>query len=113
MAAERWPTGGSAPPDGLVGPVLVLADAEAIGRLAPAWAAAFAAAGLEYRVRLVSGAAGEREIVALAGELRRQGARSCAVAGAAGAVATARAVAAGAGVPCVDLDGRPPPSRDG
>jgi hypothetical protein len=100
-------------PGGLVGPVLVLADAEAIRRLAPVWAEAFAAAGLQYRVRLVRGGAGRREIDTLAGELDRQGARSCAAAGAAGAVATARAVATCGGVPCVVLDDRAAGSGDG
>ena len=91
-------------PGGLIGPVLVLADAEAIGRLAPNWAKIFAAAQLRYRVRLVSGAEGGREVDALAGELSRHGAHSCAAAGAPGAVATAREVAARAGVPCIVLE---------
>lgn len=98
-------TAGPALPGGLIGPVLVLADAEAIGRLAPSWAKAFAAAELRYRVRLVSGAeGGGREVDALAGELSRHGARSCVAAGAPGAVATARGVAMRAGVPCIVLE---------
>lgn len=94
-------------PCDLVGPVLVLADAEAIGRLAPGWAVAFAAAGLRYRVRLVRGDAPPCEIDAVVAEVRRQAARSCAVAGDAAAVATARAVAARAAVPCIVLESRP------
>lgn len=105
MAVERpSPSGGPALPGGFVGPVLVLADAEAIGRHAQAWAEAFAAAGLPYRVRLVRSGAGQREIDGMAEELRRQGGRSCAAAGDAGAVATALAVATRAGVPCITLD---------
>ena len=91
-------------PGDLVGPVLVVADAEAIGRLAPTWAEVLAAAGLRYRVRLVSGTEAGRELDALADELARLGARACVAAGSAGALATARAVAACAGLPCVLLE---------
>ena len=58
------PTGGSkhskTPPlAGQPGPVLVLADNEAIARRAPAWAAGFSACGRPHRVRLVGPVAGD------------------------------------------------------
>lgn len=106
MAGEPWAGGGPSLPPGLVGPVLVVADADAIGRLAPGWACAFAAAGLRYRVRLVSGAGGQSVIDAVAEEVDRQAARSCAAAGDEVAVALARAVAARARVPCIVLESR-------
>jgi phosphoribosylcarboxyaminoimidazole (NCAIR) mutase len=107
MAGERQVRGqGAELPQGLVGPVLLLADADAIGRLAPGWAETFATMGLRYRVRLVSGAGGDREIDTVAGEFARQAAGSCVAAGDAAAVALARAVAARAGVPVFVLESR-------
>jgi glycerol dehydrogenase-like iron-containing ADH family enzyme len=107
MAVERQVRGqGAELPQGLVGPVLLLADADAIGRLAPRWAETFAALGLRYRVRLVSGAGGAREIDTIAEELARQAAGSCVAAGDGAVVALARAVAARAGVPIVVFESR-------
>jgi hypothetical protein len=75
------------------GPVLVVADVAAVGRLAPRWARDFAAAGRVHRVRVGGDAA------AIAAEIR-------------GAVAP---VAAAAGLPCVcgmdDAVAAPPPVR--
>jgi 1-deoxy-D-xylulose 5-phosphate reductoisomerase len=74
------------------GPVLVVADVAAVGRLAPRWARDFAAAG---RVRVGGDAA------AIAAEIRSLDATVVAVVGSADMRATVAPVAAAAGLPCV------------
>jgi hypothetical protein len=54
---------------GHAGPVLVVADNEAIARLAPRWAARFAASGRVHRVRLLS-LGSPSEIAAVVAEAR-------------------------------------------
>ena len=78
-----------------VGPVLVVADVAAVGRLAPRWARDFAGAGRVHRVRVGGDAA------AIAAEIRRLGATVVAVAGSEEMRAAVAAVAAAAGLPCV------------
>jgi len=78
---------------GLGGPVLVVADDDAIAEHAPAWAASFAAAGLVHRV-VVAGV----DIPAAAADFA---ARVIVAAGAADARAAAEAAAAGLGLPIV------------
>jgi len=79
---------------GLSGPVLVVADDDAVAAWAPAWAAAFAAAGMTHRVVV----AGVDAASAAAG----LGARVVMAAGAAATVPAARAAAALA-VPLVEV----------
>lgn len=80
------------------GPVLLVADDETIAACAPAWAAAFARAGVVHRV-VVAGV----DVVAAAAGL---GPRVVVAAGAAEACAAARAAAATLGLPLVET--RPP-----
>jgi hypothetical protein len=91
------------------GPVLVVADVAAVGRLAPRWARDFAAAGRVHRVRVGGDAA------AIAAEIRSLGATVVAVAGSADMQAAVAPVAAAAGLPCVcgtdDAVAAPPPVR--
>jgi len=79
---------------GLDGPVLVVADDTAIAAWAPAWAAAFATAGITHRV-VVAGV----DVVPAAAGL---GARVVVAAGATAAAAAALAAAA-LDVPLVEL----------
>jgi hypothetical protein len=77
------------------GPVLVVADVAAVGRLAPRWARDFAAAGRVHRVR-VGG-----DTAAIAVEIRSLDATVVAVVGSADMRAAVAPVAAAAGLPCV------------
>ncbi|NBW86821.1 MAG: iron-containing alcohol dehydrogenase [Planctomycetia bacterium] len=79
---------------GLSGPVLVVAGNSAIGRLAPIWAAAFAAAGWTHRVRLCGGESSRREIATLAAEAAGLSARVIVAAGGGKTLDAARAAAA-------------------
>ena len=79
---------------GLSGPVLVVAGNAAIARLAPLWAAAFAAAGWTHRVRLRGGESSRREIAALAAEADSLSARVIVAAGGGKTLDAARAAAA-------------------
>ena len=89
---------------GLEPPALVVADNATIGRLAPAWAATFAALGWRHRVRLCE-PRGEpidhRMIAALVAEASGLGARTVVAAGGPGTVAAASAAAAALGLPVV------------
>ena len=70
MAIDRDPQQpGAASSGGPAGPVLIVADNEAIARLAPRWAARFAAVGRMYRVRLLSHGS-PAELAAVAAEAR-------------------------------------------
>ena len=94
-ASLPWPTGsgtvrfeGPLPPRAGCGPVFVIASDESVGRLAPAWADAFARAGWCHRVRVIASSvpsAGEFDrlvaevtqfgatlVVAAAGDCERQ-----------------------------------------
>jgi hypothetical protein len=86
------------------GPVLIVADNDAIGRRAPAWARLLAAAGWLHRVRFWEGRADDAVIARLAAEARAFGARVVVAAGAPATRAAARDVAAATGLPCV-IDG--------
>jgi len=79
---------------GLSGPVLVVAGNSAIARLAPGWAAAFAAAGWTHRVRLCGGESSRREIAALAAEAASLSACVIVAAGGGKTLDAARAAAA-------------------
>lgn len=96
------PTGGSKHPKtpllaGQPGPVLVLADNEAIARRAPAWAAEFLAAGRPHRVRLVGRVASD--IDALVIEAVNLAATAILAAGGPGSRHAACAVATRLGLP--------------
>lgn len=86
---------------GLSGPVLVVAGNAAIARLAPTWAAAFAAAGWTHRVRLFGAESSRREIAALAAEAASLSARVIVAAGGGKALDAARAAAAASRLPFV------------
>jgi len=87
---------------GLAGPVLVVADGEAISRLAPAWAEAFAAAGWLHRV-LAAGTAATGEVAAIAAEAESLRAAALVAAGDAAVRATVEQAAAACRLPCVAL----------
>ena len=95
-AAGREATG-IPPLAGHPGPVLVLADNEAIARRAPAWAAGFLAVGRPHRVRLVGPLAGD--IDGLVTEAVNLAATAILAAGGAGARQAAQAVATRLGLP--------------
>ena len=84
----------------MTGPVLIIADNDAIARLAPRWAEQFAAAGRLHRVRL-AGVPGEPEIERLVNEARSLAAVAIATAGGDAARALAAAVATRLGLPAV------------
>jgi glycerol dehydrogenase-like iron-containing ADH family enzyme len=84
----------------VTGPLLVIADNEAIARLAPGWAERFAAAGLGYRVRL-AGSLGDRELEAVVAEARSLPARAILAAGSPATRALAAAAAARLGLPMI------------
>lgn len=79
---------------GLSGPVLVVAGATAVERLAPAWATAFAAAGWGHRVLAFGGESSRREIAAIVREAEAFGAAALVGAGGGKALDAARAAAA-------------------
>ena len=81
-------------------PILVVADNDAIARLAPRWAGQFAAAGRLYRVRL-AGVPGDREIERLATEARSLEAVAIAAAGGEAVQSLAAAVATRLGLPLI------------
>lgn len=83
------------------GPVLVVADNDAIGSHAPDWARQVAAAGWRHRVRFWEGPADETAIARLAAEARAFGARAIVASGGTATRVVARHVAAAIGVPCV------------
>lgn len=79
---------------GLAGPVLVVADDDAIATSAPAWADSFASARIEHRV-VVHGV----DVLAAAADF---GARAIVAAGSGAAVAAARDAAVALGIPFVE-----------
>ena len=81
-------------------PVLVIADQDTVGRLAPAWFESFDEAGWLYRVRSFGGRANDAEIAALAAEARSLGAKSIAAVGDAGLSDAAVAAAEKADISC-------------
>lgn len=84
-------------------PILVVADNDAICRLAPRWARAFAGAGRHYRVRLV-GSPSDQEIDRVAAEATSLAAAEIMGAGGAASQAVAAAVAARLGLSLVRAD---------
>lgn len=84
-------------------PILVVADNDAIRRLAPVWARAFAAAGRLHRVRL-AGSPSEREIDRVAAEATSLAAVEIMGAGGAASQAIAAAVAARLGLSLARAD---------
>ncbi len=85
--------------EGLRGPVLVVADARAISRWAPAWAAVFAAAGWTHRVF----AADPADVGAIVAEAESLRAATMLAAGDAAMVAAVESAAAACGLPCAAL----------
>jgi len=84
------------------GPVLVVADNDAIGRCGPTWARAFAAVGRSHRVRLCdAGLADRQEVTAVLREAASLGAVVIVGAGVGGVVEVARRAAAEAHLPFV------------
>lgn len=83
---------------GLEGPVLIAAGSDTVGRLAPVWADAFAAAGWTHRVLAVGVAALDRETAAIAAESRVLAAGVIVAAGGGRTLAAGRAAAAAVGV---------------
>lgn len=79
---------------GLDGPVLIVAGATPIARLAPIWAAALEELGLSHRVRLFGGESSRREIAAIVAEARSLGARTIVAAGGGKVLDAGRAAAA-------------------
>jgi hypothetical protein len=82
---------------GLAGPVLVVADNEAIARRAPAWAAGFSACGRPHRVRLVGQMAGDVDDLVV--EATNLAATAILAAGGKEAMQAGRAVAARLSLP--------------
>ena len=89
------------------GPALVVADGASVTRQAPAWAAAFAAAGRVHRVLVMPG--GPAAAPAIVAEARSLGASAIFAAGPTPVVAAARRAAAELDRPCVELTG---PARE-
>lgn len=87
---------------GLAGPVLVVADDEAVARLAPAWAEAFSAAGWLHRV-LAAGPGAVAEVAAIAAEAESLRAAALVAAGDAAVLAAVQQAAAACRLPCVAL----------
>lgn len=85
----------------MTGPVLVVADNEAIARLAPRWAETFAAAKLGYRVRLAGSLGEPAELEGVIAEARSLAAGAILAAGAPSTQALARAAAAELGLPLI------------
>lgn len=85
----------------MTGPILIVADNDAITRLAPSWADRFARAGRVHRVRL-AGSAGACDIDRLAAEAQTLAAVAIAAAGGDAAWSLAAAVASRLGLPLVD-----------
>lgn len=85
------------------GPVLIVADNDAIARLAVRWQDFFSAAGRSYRVRLLS-AGSPAELAAVAAEARSLAAGSILAAGSSLLVGRAARAATAAGLPLVVWD---------
>jgi glycerol dehydrogenase-like iron-containing ADH family enzyme len=87
------------------GPVLVVADNDAIGRCGPAWMRAFATAGRPHRVRLCdAGLADPQDVAAVLREAASLGAVVIVGAGDSQVVAVARRAAAEARLPFVVME---------
>jgi glycerol dehydrogenase len=86
---------------GLEGPVLLVAGATPISRLATTWALAFDDVGMSHRVRLFGGESSRREIAAIAEEGRSLGARTIVAAGGGKVLDAARSAAAALRLPFV------------
>jgi glycerol dehydrogenase-like iron-containing ADH family enzyme len=86
---------------GLEGPVLIVAGATPIARLAPVWAAALDDVGMGHRVRLFGGASSQPEIAAIVNEARSLGARTIVAAGKDSLIDAARSAAAALRLPFV------------
>jgi glycerol dehydrogenase len=86
---------------GLEGPVLLVAGATPISRLATTWALAFDDVGMSHRVRLFGGESSRREIAAIAEEARSLGARTIVAAGGGKVLDAARSAAAALRLPFV------------
>lgn len=86
---------------GLEGPVLLVAGATPISRLATTWALAFDDVGMSHRVRLFGGESSRREIAAIAEEARSLGARAIVAAGGGKVLDAARSAAAALRLPFV------------
>jgi len=89
--------------DGRVGPVLIVADADAISGSAPAWAAAFHAAGWVHRVLAAARRADDDEVTGIAAEAESLGAATVVGVGGAAVVAAVEVAAARRGLPCLCL----------
>jgi glycerol dehydrogenase len=86
---------------GLEGPVLIVAGATPIARLAPVWAAALDDVGMGHRVRLFGGESRQPEIAAIVEEARSLGARTIVAAGEDNLIEAARSAAAALRLPFV------------
>lgn len=89
-------------PGTLAGPVLLLADNPTIAAGAPAWARAFAAAGLTYRVRLIEDDR-EASVAAAIAEAASLRAATILAVGGGGPRSVGRAVAERLGLPLAEL----------
>lgn len=85
----------------LDGPVLIAAGNSAVTRLAPTWAASFAAVGWSHRVLVVTGESSLREITAIAAEATSFAAQAIVGVGGGTVLDDARAAAATVGLPFV------------
>lgn len=92
-------------------PVLVVADTEGVGRLAPAWLAGFDALAWPYRVRVFSGRATPAEIAALAAEARSFGAKTIAAIGDDELIRVAEAAGLGQKISCCAVPWKTPEGR--
>ena len=86
---------------GLEGPVLVIAGATPIARLAPIWAAALDEVGIGHSVRLFGSESSRREIAAIVEEARSLGARTIVAAGGGNVLDAAWSAAAALRLPFV------------
>ena len=96
-----WRLGAEMAAVGLEGPVLIVAGATPIARLAPTWAAALGDVGMSHRVRLFGGESSRREIAMIAEEAKDFGARTIVAAGGGKVLDAARSAAAGLRLPFV------------
>jgi glycerol dehydrogenase-like iron-containing ADH family enzyme len=86
---------------GLEGPVLIVAGATPIARLAPVWATALEDVGMAHRVRLFGGESSQPEIAAIVEEAQSLGARTIVAAGEESLIDAARSAAAALRLPFV------------
>ncbi|MFM1902866.1 MAG: hypothetical protein RLZZ440_766, partial [Planctomycetota bacterium] len=91
------------PVDGIRGPVLVLADNQAIATAAVRWAAEFAAIGVVHRVRLVEHGDAQ-ELASVLAEAGQLGAAAIAAGGAGPQRAVALAISERLGLPLVAIE---------